>query len=136
MATYGIAIDSSDVNNQTITFYSEDPVLVDAEMTLYINNGVTEEPDWYDQTKITANIFSNTCSIRSAYISDVAGNPQYELSAIQTISTDSVDYSSMIDLANEALRYELYNFLCGEIEYDLVYGEGVDSSILRMDKEN
>ena len=82
MATYGIAIDSSDVNNQTITFYSEDPVLVDAEMTLYINNGVTEEPDWYDQTKITANIFSNTCSIRSAYISDVAGNPQYELSAI------------------------------------------------------
>ena len=42
----------------------------------------------------------------------------------------------MIDLANEALRYELYNFLCGEIEYDLVYGEGVDLSILRMDREN
>ena len=42
----------------------------------------------------------------------------------------------MIDLANEALRYELYNFLCGEIEYDLVYGEGADQSILNMDREN
>ena len=42
----------------------------------------------------------------------------------------------MIALAQIALRYDLYNFLCGEIEYELAYGNGADLTILTLDKDS
>ena len=42
----------------------------------------------------------------------------------------------MSALAKKALRYDLFNFLCGEIEYELAYGAGADLSILSLNRGN
>ena len=48
---------------------------------MYIRNGITEEPDWYDLTSFEIEFYSNTCVIRQEFISEAAGNPKYEMTA-------------------------------------------------------
>ena len=74
--------------------------------------------------------------LRQTRIKDLAaGNPILEMTAVQGLSFDRFQYSELVDLAYTALRYDIFSALCGEIEYELIYGEGADQSILSLDKE-
>ena len=58
------------------------------------------------------------------------------MTAEQGRSNDTFAYEKMHELALEALRYDLYGFLCGEIEYEIAYGAGADLSILSLNAED
>ena len=57
------------------------------------------------------------------------------MSAMQQVTKESYDYSSIKTLAETALQFDIYQIVCGNYEVELEFGEGADENLLSIDLE-